>query len=28
VILMLIALAVQIIAGILRKRERRTDENL
>jgi len=28
VILMLIALAVQIIAGLLRKRERRTDENL
>ncbi|MCL2819919.1 MAG: ABC transporter permease [Oscillospiraceae bacterium] len=26
-ILMLIALAIQIIAGILRKRERRTDEN-
>jgi len=28
VILMLIALVVQVIAGILRKRERRTDENL
>ena len=28
VILMLIALVVQIIAGFLRKRERRTDENL
>jgi len=28
VVLMLIALAVQVIAGVLRKRERRTDENL
>ena len=28
ILLMLIALAIQIIAGLLRKRERRTDENL
>jgi tungstate transport system permease protein len=28
VILMLIALAVQVVAGVLRKRERRTDENI